>query len=445
MPDVEQPHHGRWFEELPVGTIVPHPLTRTVTETDNVIFTTMTMNPAQLHLDYEYAAATEFGKPLVNTLFTLGLLVGISVLETTHGTTVANLGFEEVVFPAPMFDGDTLHAETEVVAARRVEVATRPGHRDVRAPRLQPARRAGLPGAPQRADAPASGVNAATTRSPGRHGCAACCSPPRNKPDVCAKMPRSGARRRRPRPRGRGPARTARPRHASARARVGAELARRASATSPCTCGSTRCRPNGSRPTSPRRSRPRSTGVVVPKLESADAARRRSSPRSTPPGSRTCTCSPASRPRWASSACASSWTAPVRGRVLRRRGLHRRHGRRPHTGTAPRCSYARSRVRAGRPARGRAGARPGRHRDSTTRTLFARRRRQGRSLGYPGKLCIHPAQVALAHRAFSPSPEESTAPVGSSPPTTTRSRAATPPSPSRARWSTSPSPAMPAP
>jgi acyl dehydratase len=119
MPHVsEQPHHGRWFEELTVGTVVVHPLTRTVTETDNVVFTTMTMNPAQVHLDYEYAAATEFGKPLVNSMFTVALLVGISALDLTHGTTVANLGFDEVVFPAPVFYGDTIHAETEIVGAR---------------------------------------------------------------------------------------------------------------------------------------------------------------------------------------------------------------------------------------------------------------------------------------------------------------------------------------
>jgi acyl dehydratase len=122
---METPHHGRWFEDLPVGLVVPHALTRTITETDNVLFTTMTLNPARLHLDAEYAAGTEFGRPLVNSLFTLGLLVGISVLETTHGTTVANLGFEEVVFPAPMFAGDTLHAESEVVAARASD--SRPG------------------------------------------------------------------------------------------------------------------------------------------------------------------------------------------------------------------------------------------------------------------------------------------------------------------------------
>ena len=113
------PHHGRWFEELVVGAVIPHALTRTVTETDNVLMTTLTLNPARLHLDHEYAATeTEFGRPLVNSMFTLALLVGLSVLETTHGTTIANLGFETVSFPAPVFCGDTIHAETEVVAAR---------------------------------------------------------------------------------------------------------------------------------------------------------------------------------------------------------------------------------------------------------------------------------------------------------------------------------------
>ena len=114
-----RPHHGKWFEELDVGLVIPHAMTRTVTETDNVLFTTMTMNPARLHLDADYMAnESEFGKPLMNSLFILGLLVGISVLETTHGTAVANLGFQAVTFPAPVFAGDTVHAETEVVAAR---------------------------------------------------------------------------------------------------------------------------------------------------------------------------------------------------------------------------------------------------------------------------------------------------------------------------------------
>jgi acyl dehydratase len=115
---VELPHHGRWFEELTEGLVITHALSRTVTETDNLLFTTMTLNPARVHLDAHHAADTEFGQPLVNSMFTLALLVGLSVLETTHGTTIANLGFEEVVFPAPVFVGDTIHARSEVVAAR---------------------------------------------------------------------------------------------------------------------------------------------------------------------------------------------------------------------------------------------------------------------------------------------------------------------------------------
>jgi acyl dehydratase len=118
MPHVEQPHHGRWFEDLEPGSVVTHAVRRTVTETDNVVFTTMTMNAAPLHLDYEYAARTEFRKPIVNSMFTVALVVGITALDLTHGTTVANLGFDEIVFPAPVFYGDTIHCETEVVAAR---------------------------------------------------------------------------------------------------------------------------------------------------------------------------------------------------------------------------------------------------------------------------------------------------------------------------------------
>lgn len=114
-----RPVTGRWFEELPVGTVMPHALRRTITEADNIGFTTMTMNPAWLHLDFDYATnETEFGRPLVNSLLTLGIVVGISVHETTLGTTVANLGFDKVEFPAPLFHGDTVHVETEVRAAR---------------------------------------------------------------------------------------------------------------------------------------------------------------------------------------------------------------------------------------------------------------------------------------------------------------------------------------
>ncbi len=109
---------GRWFEDLPVGLVVRHALTRTVTEADNLLFCALTHNPQPLHLDAEFAAGTEFGQRIVNSLFTHGLVVGVSVGDTTLGTTVANLGFEETVFPAPVLIGDTLRVETEVVAAR---------------------------------------------------------------------------------------------------------------------------------------------------------------------------------------------------------------------------------------------------------------------------------------------------------------------------------------
>lgn len=115
---VDRPVSGKWFEELTEGLVIHHVIRRTVTESDNVAFSTMTMNPAALHLDFAYAAGTEFGKPLVNSLLTLGMVVGISVHETTMGTTVANLGFDKVDFPAPLFHGDTIRVETEVLAAR---------------------------------------------------------------------------------------------------------------------------------------------------------------------------------------------------------------------------------------------------------------------------------------------------------------------------------------
>jgi acyl dehydratase len=110
---------GMWFEQLEIGLRVRHATTRTVTETDNVLFTTMTMNPQPLHLDAEFAATTEFGRPLVNSMFTLALVVGLAVPELTLGTTVANLGFSKADFPAPVFAGDTIHVETVVVDARR--------------------------------------------------------------------------------------------------------------------------------------------------------------------------------------------------------------------------------------------------------------------------------------------------------------------------------------
>ena len=110
---------GLWFEELTVGRVFDHALRRTVTEADNVFFSALTMNPAALHLDEEYCRThTEFGQRIVNSAFTLGLVVGISVGDTTLGTTIANLGWDEVRFPKPLFHGDTIRVESEVMMKR---------------------------------------------------------------------------------------------------------------------------------------------------------------------------------------------------------------------------------------------------------------------------------------------------------------------------------------
>lgn len=110
---------GLYFDELHVGQVFKHALRRTITEMDNVLFTSMTHNPALLHLDEEYCRTeTEFGQRLVNSAFTLGLMVGISVGDTTLGTAVANLGWDEVRFPHPLFHGDTVRVETEVLELR---------------------------------------------------------------------------------------------------------------------------------------------------------------------------------------------------------------------------------------------------------------------------------------------------------------------------------------
>ncbi|PVX75642.1 acyl dehydratase [Paraburkholderia unamae] len=109
---------GLYFEQFEVGQQFNHDVRRTVTETDNVLFSTMTLNPAAIHLDREYANGTEFGRPLMNSAFTLGLMVGISVGDTTLGTTVGNLGWDEVRFPKPLFEGDTIRVETTVLEKR---------------------------------------------------------------------------------------------------------------------------------------------------------------------------------------------------------------------------------------------------------------------------------------------------------------------------------------
>jgi acyl dehydratase len=109
---------GLWFEEFEIGRTYRHPVTRTVTESDNIMFSCLTMNPQPLHIDRHFAAGTEWGQPLMNSYFTLAVMVGISVSDLTLGTTIANLGMTDVKFPAPLFQGDTLNVTTEVIAKR---------------------------------------------------------------------------------------------------------------------------------------------------------------------------------------------------------------------------------------------------------------------------------------------------------------------------------------
>ena len=126
MPERERiEQRGLFFEEFDLGAIYLHRPGRTVTEADNVLFSTMTMNPQALHLDAAFAAEQPFGQRLVNSMFTLATIVGSSVAQLTQGTIVANLGFEKVEFPHPLFHGDTLYSET-IVTAKRLS-GSRPG------------------------------------------------------------------------------------------------------------------------------------------------------------------------------------------------------------------------------------------------------------------------------------------------------------------------------
>lgn len=109
---------GKWFEEFAVGQVFRHEIRKTVLEYENMLFCAQTCNPAQIHIDHAYAAQTEFGRPLVNSIFTLGLVIGLTVQDTTFGTTVANLGMQETTFPVPVFAGDTIRAETRIIEVR---------------------------------------------------------------------------------------------------------------------------------------------------------------------------------------------------------------------------------------------------------------------------------------------------------------------------------------
>ena len=118
---------GLYFEEFEVGKVYRHPFTRTVTEMDNVLFTSLTMNPQPLHLDAEFAKKTIHGRQLVNSLFTLALIGGFHVLELTFATTLGNLGYDKVEFPHPVFHGDTLRGETTILEKRESRSRTDSG------------------------------------------------------------------------------------------------------------------------------------------------------------------------------------------------------------------------------------------------------------------------------------------------------------------------------
>lgn len=109
---------GMYFDELPVGKIIKHELGRTITETDNVLFSMLTMNLQPLHTNEDFASRSEFGKRIVNGIFTLGVVVGITVNDITAGTIIANLGYENIKHPHPMFHGDTVYVETEIIGCR---------------------------------------------------------------------------------------------------------------------------------------------------------------------------------------------------------------------------------------------------------------------------------------------------------------------------------------
>jgi hypothetical protein len=144
---------GMYLEEFEAGTLIEHTLRRTVTEMDNMLFSNMTLNPQPLHIDFEFCKTTEFGQPLVNSLFTLGLMIGISVNDTTVGTTIANLGMSDVTFPNPLFPWRYRTGRDKSAFGARITLQARSRHRRVRTSGFQSARQAGRPLRPPGDDA----------------------------------------------------------------------------------------------------------------------------------------------------------------------------------------------------------------------------------------------------------------------------------------------------
>ncbi len=109
---------GLYFDQFEIGQVFNHEIRRTLTDMDNMLFSSLTYNPAAIHIDHEYAKGTEFGKPLMNSIFTLGLVIGLSIQDTTLGTTIGNLGMTDTTFPKPVFAGDTIRSETKILEKR---------------------------------------------------------------------------------------------------------------------------------------------------------------------------------------------------------------------------------------------------------------------------------------------------------------------------------------
>ena len=167
MQDTIQRHKrgGLYFEDFEVGKTYEHRYTRTVTQMDNMLFSNMTLNPQPLHIDRHFCEQeTEWGQPLMNSLFTLGLMIGIQVSDMTVGTTIANLGMTDVKFPNPLFEGDTVHCTTRGRLQARVEIAQGRRHRRIPSQGVQAGRHAGRRMPPQRVHGHAAEV----TRWPGR-------------------------------------------------------------------------------------------------------------------------------------------------------------------------------------------------------------------------------------------------------------------------------------
>ena len=144
---------GLYFEEFEVGREFHHEFSRTVTEMDNTMFSLLTMNPQPLHIDAHFSENTEFGQRLFNSIYTLGIMIGMSVYDTTLGTTIGNLGMTDVKFPKPVFHGDTLKSHTRIISKRASKSRPTPGHRRIRAYHDQSARRGGGKLPPHRPDA----------------------------------------------------------------------------------------------------------------------------------------------------------------------------------------------------------------------------------------------------------------------------------------------------